>query len=61
MPRQSMGLIRFQQIKRFFHVGDSDPEATIQEATRLSLKPSQMWWYKLEPFASRLRAACLQH
>jgi hypothetical protein len=20
-----------------------------------------MWWYKLEPFVSRLRAACLQH
>jgi hypothetical protein len=24
------------------------------------LKPIQMWWYKLEPFASRLRAACFK-
>jgi hypothetical protein len=28
---------------------------------RLNLKPNQMWWYKVEPFASRLRVACLQH
>lgn len=61
MPRRFMGLKRFQQIKRFFHVADPDPEAAVQEAMRLNLKPNQMWWYKLEPFAPRLRAACLQH
>ena len=61
MPRRFMGLKRFQQIKRFFHVADPDPEIAVQEALRLHLQPSQMWWYKLEPFASRLRAACLQY
>ena len=61
IPRRFIGLKRFQQIKRFFHVADPDPEATVQEAIRLNLKPNQMWWYKLEPFASRLRAACLQY
>lgn len=61
MPRRFMGLKRFEQIKRFFHVADPDPEAAIQEAIKLNLKPNQMWWYKLEPFASRLRAACLQY
>jgi hypothetical protein len=49
MPRRYMGLKRFQQIKRFFHVADPDPEAAVQEAIRLDLKPNQMWWYKLEP------------
>lgn len=61
MPRRFMGLKRFQQIKRFFHVADPDPETAVQEALKLNLRPSQMWWYKLEPFASRLRAACLQY
>lgn len=61
MPRRFIGLKRFEQIKRFFHVADPDPEAAIQEAIKLNLKPNQMWWYKLEPFASRLRAACLQY
>lgn len=61
MPRRFMGLKRFQQIKRFFHVADPDPEAAVNEAMRLNLKPSQMWWYKLEPFASHLRIACLRY
>jgi hypothetical protein len=61
MLRRFMGLKRFQQIKRFFHVADPDPEASVQEAMKLNLKPNQMWWYKLEPFASHLRAACLQY
>ncbi|EED11963.1 hypothetical protein TSTA_000400 [Talaromyces stipitatus ATCC 10500] len=60
IPRRFMGLQRFQQIKRFFHVADPRPEAAIQEAIRL-IKPNQMSWYKLELFASRLRAACLQY
>ena len=61
LARRFMGLKRFEQIKRFFHVADPDPEAAIQEAIRLNLKRNQMWWYKLEPFASRLRAACFQY
>jgi hypothetical protein len=61
MPRKFMGLKRFQQIKRFFHVADPNPEAAVQEAMKLNLKPSQIWWYKLEPFASQVRRACLQY
>jgi hypothetical protein len=61
MPGRFMGLKRFQQIKRFFYVVDPDPEAAIQEAMILNLKLNQTWWYKLEPFASRLRADCLQY
>jgi hypothetical protein len=38
MPRRFMGLKRFEQIKRFFHVTDPDPEAAIQEAIKLNLK-----------------------
>jgi hypothetical protein len=59
MPWRFMGLKRFQQIKRFFHVADPDPEASVQETMKLNLKPNQIWWYKLEPFASYLCAACL--
>jgi hypothetical protein len=40
MPRRFMGLKRFQQIKRFFYVADPDPEAAVQEAIRLNLKPN---------------------
>jgi hypothetical protein len=29
MPQRFMGLKQFQQIKRFFHIADPDPEATI--------------------------------
>ena len=61
MPRRFMGLKRFQQIKRFFHIADPDPEAAVHEAMKLNLKPNQMWWYKLEPFASYMRAACLRY
>lgn len=40
MPQRFMGLKQFQQIKQFFHIADPDPEAAIQEAMRLNLKPN---------------------
>ena len=47
-----MGLKRWQQIKRYLHI--SCPYT--DESTGLNKPNNKIWWYKVEPLASNLRA-----
>ncbi|CAJ0851966.1 6535_t:CDS:2, partial [Entrophospora sp. SA101] len=48
---EHMSLIKFEQIKRYFHV--SDPTENIQENTP--------WYHKIEPLASSILNSCMKY
>ena len=50
-------LNRFQQIKRYCHISDSEAD----KRAGFDLPNNKRWWYKLEPLASNLQASFQQY
>jgi hypothetical protein len=50
---QHLSLRRYEQIKRFCHISDSERDSR----EGFNLPTNKKWWYKLEPLASRLQAS----
>jgi len=52
-----ISLNRFEQIKRFCHISCLDND----ERNGFHLPTNKVWWYKLEPLASSIQAACRRY
>jgi hypothetical protein len=55
--KEHISLTRFQQIKRYCHISDSESD----KQAKLNLPSNEKWWYKVEPLASSLQASFQQY
>ena len=52
-----MPLRQFDQIKRYFHISCTETD----KSKGFHQPDNSVWWYKLEPFASRLQSSFRQY